>query len=271
MNKYSILREAKEMKQKLLSLLALLILLTVATCQAEGNNIIEMWQKPDKTESKIVPQVDNRPLYGKYPLVGADNASGYYLDTSSCTAYQDGEKYIIACIVYSTSSGSPPRVSQSTYKFDVHKFDDNFIVGLESINDSAEEAQQMLQYDNGYLRFLFLQAAKYSQYPSAKIQALNAEAESQLQKVADEREAEYQRQQAEERVKAEASARAAKAVQPQYQTYSDSGYIGNANSGIFHHSYCPSVGKMNPGNKVSISSREEAISQGYRPCKRCRP
>jgi methylphosphotriester-DNA--protein-cysteine methyltransferase len=31
------------------------------------------------------------------------------------------------------------------------------------------------------------------------------------------------------------------------------------------------VAKMAEGNKVCFASRDEAIGQGYRPCKRCNP
>ena len=48
-------------------------------------------------------------------------------------------------------------------------------------------------------------------------------------------------------------------------------YIGNANSGKFHYPSCGSVDKMSEGNKVYFSSRQDAINQGYVPCKRCNP
>ena len=48
-------------------------------------------------------------------------------------------------------------------------------------------------------------------------------------------------------------------------------YIGNKNSKVFHHAWCSSVAQMNPANKVCFATREEAIAQGYRPCKNCRP
>lgn len=48
-------------------------------------------------------------------------------------------------------------------------------------------------------------------------------------------------------------------------------YVGNANSGKFHEASCNSVSKMTEGNKVFFSSRDDAISQGYEPCKRCNP
>lgn len=55
-------------------------------------------------------------------------------------------------------------------------------------------------------------------------------------------------------------------------TSSGSGsYVGNANTGKFHVSSCSSVNKMSEKNKVFFSSRDEAINQGYVPCKRCNP
>lgn len=55
-------------------------------------------------------------------------------------------------------------------------------------------------------------------------------------------------------------------------SHSGSGsYVGNANTGKFHVSSCSSVSKMSEGNKVYFSSRDEAINQGYVPCKRCNP
>lgn len=48
-------------------------------------------------------------------------------------------------------------------------------------------------------------------------------------------------------------------------------YVANANTGKFHVSSCSSVSKMSEGNKVFFSSRDEAVNQGYVPCKRCNP
>ena len=48
-------------------------------------------------------------------------------------------------------------------------------------------------------------------------------------------------------------------------------YIGNARSHIFHYASCYHVDAMNEENKVSFSTRQEAISAGYRPCKDCSP
>ena len=48
-------------------------------------------------------------------------------------------------------------------------------------------------------------------------------------------------------------------------------YVANANTGKFHLTSCNSVSKMSEGNKIFLSSREDAISQGYVPCKICNP
>lgn len=47
------------------------------------------------------------------------------------------------------------------------------------------------------------------------------------------------------------------------------GYSGNTNSGIFHSSGCRYFDCKNC--TAHFSSRDEAISAGYRPCKVCRP
>lgn len=48
-------------------------------------------------------------------------------------------------------------------------------------------------------------------------------------------------------------------------------YVGNANSMKFHYAGCASVKKMSASNRVPLSSRDEAISRGYEPCKNCNP
>lgn len=48
-------------------------------------------------------------------------------------------------------------------------------------------------------------------------------------------------------------------------------YVGNANTKRFHYANCRSVNEMKPENRVPINSREEAVSKGYVPCKRCNP
>jgi len=48
-------------------------------------------------------------------------------------------------------------------------------------------------------------------------------------------------------------------------------YIGNKNTRKFHFASCRSVGQMNPSNKVPYSSREDAVADGYVPCKNCNP
>ena len=53
---------------------------------------------------------------------------------------------------------------------------------------------------------------------------------------------------------------------------SDSGsYIGNSNTGKFHELSCKWGQKISERNKVTFNSRNDAISQGYQPCKVCNP
>ena len=48
-------------------------------------------------------------------------------------------------------------------------------------------------------------------------------------------------------------------------------YVGNKNSRKFHYSWCSSVSDMKEKNKITFHSREEAVNQGYQPCKKCNP
>ena len=53
---------------------------------------------------------------------------------------------------------------------------------------------------------------------------------------------------------------------------SDTGnYVGNSNSGKFHNPSCQWALKIAGYNKVTFNSREDAINQGYEPCKVCNP
>ena len=47
--------------------------------------------------------------------------------------------------------------------------------------------------------------------------------------------------------------------------------IANSRTGIFHRADCQYVSRMSAGNMVPYSSRDDAIDDGYRPCKKCRP
>ena len=55
------------------------------------------------------------------------------------------------------------------------------------------------------------------------------------------------------------------------ETPSPPAYIGNRNTKKFHKPSCSSVDQMKDSNKAPLSSREEAIRNGYVPCKRCNP
>lgn len=52
----------------------------------------------------------------------------------------------------------------------------------------------------------------------------------------------------------------------------DPDYILNLNTGKFHYPDCESVEQMKESNKFLFSgTRDQAISQGYNPCKNCNP
>lgn len=48
-------------------------------------------------------------------------------------------------------------------------------------------------------------------------------------------------------------------------------YIGNKDSKVFHRASCSSVKRMKASNQVMLENKEDALSQGYRPCKVCQP
>lgn len=49
-------------------------------------------------------------------------------------------------------------------------------------------------------------------------------------------------------------------------------YVVNTGTGKFHDLSCSSVGKIKAENRMDYSgSRDELISRGYAPCKRCNP
>lgn len=54
-------------------------------------------------------------------------------------------------------------------------------------------------------------------------------------------------------------------------TQKPQGYIGNKKTKKLHYPDCDSVSDMNEANRVTLESREEAIRQGYVPCKKCNP
>lgn len=58
---------------------------------------------------------------------------------------------------------------------------------------------------------------------------------------------------------------------PEAKAWVTVSYIGNRRSHIFHRAGCHYVRRMNEGNKVEFDNRDEAIDEGYRPCKKCRP
>jgi len=61
-------------------------------------------------------------------------------------------------------------------------------------------------------------------------------------------------------------------TQESKQNSASTGYVLNTNTKKFHYPDCSSVSDMSPKNRKDVnSSRDEIISQGYVPCKRCNP
>ena len=56
-------------------------------------------------------------------------------------------------------------------------------------------------------------------------------------------------------------------AQQQNETY----YLGNKNSLRLHRPNCPLAARMKPANRVRFNSLKEAYSQGYSPCRSCKP
>ena len=48
-------------------------------------------------------------------------------------------------------------------------------------------------------------------------------------------------------------------------------YVASAKSDKFHFENCRYVNRIKPYNKITFSSREQAINAGYSPCKVCCP
>ena len=48
-------------------------------------------------------------------------------------------------------------------------------------------------------------------------------------------------------------------------------YVASSNSNKFHSQYCSQAHKINDANKITFSSRDEAVNAGYEPCGICHP
>lgn len=53
---------------------------------------------------------------------------------------------------------------------------------------------------------------------------------------------------------------------------SNADFVGNANTGKFHYTWCDSVDKMSDDNKVYLKgTRDDCVRKGYDPCGKCNP
>ena len=51
----------------------------------------------------------------------------------------------------------------------------------------------------------------------------------------------------------------------------ESGYVGNSRTHVFHRVTCGSAKKMSEKSRVGFASRDEAVREGYQPCGICNP
>ncbi|MCL4503220.1 MAG: thermonuclease family protein [Deltaproteobacteria bacterium] len=58
---------------------------------------------------------------------------------------------------------------------------------------------------------------------------------------------------------------------PLAQQQNEAYYLGNKNSLRLHRPNCPLAARMKPANRVRFTSLQEAYSQGYSPCRSCKP
>lgn len=46
-------------------------------------------------------------------------------------------------------------------------------------------------------------------------------------------------------------------------------YVANRNSELFHHANCKSVKRINAKNIIAFNSIQEAMDEGFKPCRAC--
>jgi len=68
-----------------------------------------------------------------------------------------------------------------------------------------------------------------------------------------------------------ATAESIKMPQQQKPAKTEYKYVASGKSGIFHRPDCPFVKRIKPENLVGYKTRTEAIKDGKRPCRRCKP
>lgn len=142
-------------------------------CMASGYDITNKdysWEAEDYYRRPALDKELTEMLYGKYPFVGADEASAYYIDPTSCDyKIHDGIATLV-CLVYNTGGGanpdgSPAKVNMTTYEFDTYKANEIRQISLKSVvktRTGENITQRTLKYDNGFLKALFWRTAKYS-------------------------------------------------------------------------------------------------------------
>ena len=123
---------------------------------------INVTQAKQMKYQKITPLVDlvySDPLYNRYPCIGADDKSTYYIDTTSCYATTDGNIAKLSCIVLYTTKGSS-ELSSSTYVFNTFKEKKKRKIILESMAKNGKvELSNIDANKDDYLYALFWRIA----------------------------------------------------------------------------------------------------------------
>ena len=167
------------MYKRILPLMLLFIWGLSGLCWAEkGYDITNTVQKlGSEYRYRLMPVTDEdtkkwlpafKTLYGRYPAVGRDAISIYYLDPSSCTYTVNADIATFSCLVYDkftgqNPDGTPVKAGMSTYRFATQKTADNIrkIYLLSVIDNVSGEnvTKRAVALDNGFLKSLFWNVA----------------------------------------------------------------------------------------------------------------
>ena len=99
------------------------------------------------------------PLYGKYPFVGVDDASLYYLDPTSCYDSIEGDKAILGALIYATGGGAmpeggPAKLGKCTVKFTTYTKDGERVIETDGLVPKASK-YETVEDSQEFYRSLF--------------------------------------------------------------------------------------------------------------------
>lgn len=87
-------------------------------------------------------------LYGKYPFVGIDDASLYYLDPTSCYDSIEGNKAILGALIYATGGGAMPgggpvKLGKCTVKFTTYRKDGKRVIETDGLVPKSSKYEKV--------------------------------------------------------------------------------------------------------------------------------